>query len=265
MKSFFWGLLFVLIVFACRDKDSGPKGGQSTGHWQKAVVWHDTLDVRIPIEGKLIAWKRVDVLSPLKARLVSLLVEPGDRVHSGDLILSLWPLQAQGNFSTVDLHAPLNGVVRRVYHLLNDTIPKNKPILTIENRENLILKTTLSRAQMGYVKPDLNAVLHYGQEKIKGAVWKVDKSKQQVTIVVPNQQLGLSDDRYVDGYIDLGKQAGSFLARRYFGPVDSLKVRTSRDSLFTVQKIGIAADSLILLYPDLREFKAIEVKKILTL
>ena len=264
MKSFLVWILFLLLLIACRNKKMQNTREQNQ-NWQTVHLIRDTLDVKIPIEGKLLAWKKVDILSPVKARLVSLLVEQGDHVKSGDLILSLWPLDRKNNYSTIDIHTPLTGNVRSVYFAINDTIAAGKPVLTIENRKNLILKTTLSKTEMLYVEPNLNVMLFYGNRKIKGAVWEVDKKTQQVTVVVPNQQLHIKHDLYVKGYIDLGEIAGTFLPVHNFSFSDSIKARFNKDTLLTLRKAGVAQDSLILLYPDLPDTNTIQIKKILTL
>ncbi len=261
MKSFFIVMAFLVSMLSCTTKESN----KNSQLWQKASLVHDTLKVHIAIHGRLVAWKKVDILSPRRARLVSLLVEGGDRVSAGDLILSLWPIDRRNNFATLDIHAPLNGIVRKVYWNVNDTIPGNKPILTIENRENLIVRTSLSKAQLAFVRPDLNVVLRYGKKRIKGAVWKVDKQTQQIIVVVPNQQLGIREDYFVSGYIDLGRRPGTFLPRQYLGWADSAKVRVADDSILTIHRVGTADDSLIFIYPDLPEFNQIALKKILTL
>ena len=263
MKSFVFGLAFLILLLGCRNKDSANR--QKTQSWQTVSVIRDTLKVTIPIQGKLIAWKKVDILNPVPSRLVSLLVEKGDLVKSGDLILSIWPLKPHNNFSTIDITAPLSGVVRSIYFALNDTMPANKPILTIENRDNLILKTTLSQGELAYVKPDLNVILSHHGKKIKGAVWQVDKKSQRITIVVPNQQNPIKQDLYVKGFIDLGKMQGAFLPVRFFGFADSLKAKIKTDSIITIRKAGYARDSLILIDQNLPGEGKIEIKKILTL
>lgn len=263
MKSFLIWFVFLLLLFGCRNKDSSKGQGNQT--WQAVTVIRDTLRVTIPVNGKLVAWKKINILNTVQARLVALLVEKGDPVKTGDLILSLWPVNQKSNFSIIDIISPMTGVVRRIYFALNDTIPPNKPILSIENRVNLILKTTLSQGELVYVKPDLNVILVHHGKKIKGAVWEVDKKSQQITIVVPNQQNPIDQDLYVTGFIDLGKMPGVFLPARVFGYSDSLKARLDKDSVLTIQKAGYVQDSLILIYPNLSNADKIQIKKILTL
>ncbi len=264
MKSFLVAISILMLFYACGDQKNSNKTLQKLTRWQTATLIHDTLQVSIPVEGKLVAWKKVDITSPVKARLVSLLVEADDRVTRGDLILSLWPIDPGNNFSTIDIHAPLSGIVRAVYFTFKDTISAGQPIITIENRENLILQTSLSYGAFAFVKPNLNVALKYRNNIIKGAVWQVDKKLQQVTIVVPNQQLHLKQDIYVTGYIDLGRVSGSFLPVTFFDLTDSVKVRFG-DKQITLQKVGSYKDSLTLVYPDLPTTAQVRVKKILTL
>ncbi len=254
-------LIFLVIaaLAACRNKQNLSDASRT--HWVTVKVRTDTLRVHIPIEGKLTAWKKVDLLSPMQVKLIALLVEKGEAVRQGDLLMSLWPVGQNSNYSPLNLYSPLKGNVGAVYFHLNDTVPPQKVLMTIENRDNLILKSTVSFGALFFIQRNQNVVLHFGEKKIKGAVLDVDKKSGQITVIVPNGKSRLSRDVYVYGYVDVGKVAGSFLPARLFAGTDSLKARSGTNAMFTLFKAGRVGDSLVIFYPLLPNIQELQVKK----
>ncbi len=254
-------LIFLVIAAlgACRNKQNLSDASRT--NWVNVKVRTDTLRVHIPIEGKLTAWKKVDLLSPMRVKLIALLVEKGEPVRQGDLLMSLWPVGQGSGYSPISLYSPLKGTVAAIYFHLNDTVPPQKVLMTIENRENLILKSTVGPGALFFIQRNQNVILHFGEQKIKGAVLDVDKKSSQITVVVPNGRNRLKRDVYVYGYVDVGEVAGSFLPIRVFAGADSLSARTGSQEKLTLFKAGQVGDSLAIFYPQLPNIRQLQVKK----
>ncbi len=255
-------ILLVALLWRCSSKNESPRDVKALSVWQTIALKHDTLDVQIPIEGKLVAWKKMEISSPQTARLVSLLVEVNDEVQRGDLLLNLWPVQPRAyGFSPIDVFSPMNGIVRRVYFTLNDTVPAGKVILELENRENLILKATLNRWQLPFIKSNANVRLSDGTITIKGAVLTIDNKNSQISVIVPNRQLKLNKDLYLQGAIELNKIDGDFLPVSVFSNRDSLKALIEGEINLTLFKVGTVGDSLALVSPSLPDLKEVQIEK----
>ncbi|NOX87410.1 MAG: HlyD family efflux transporter periplasmic adaptor subunit [Calditrichaeota bacterium] len=254
--------LLVLFLISCQQQDKTDAGSKKAGAlWESYILIKNSFPVDIPIEGKLVAWQKMDLSASRRSRLISLLVEKGDEVRKGDFLLSLWTVGKRANLTPIDFFAPLKGRISEINYQLNDTIPEGSVILTIENRENLILKAALSPGQIYYVKRNANVTLTSGDLEIKGAVLKVDKKAQQVTVIVPNQRLKLNRDLLVRGMIHLKEVKGNYLPLNVFQESDSVSARVESYIEITIYRVGVVSDSLALIFPTIPDVNQIQIKK----
>ena len=262
MKKFLFYTLIATLLWYCQKNDSPDKQNKKNfALWQKTEIIKDTLSVDIPIEGKLLAWRKMDLIAPLTARVVSLLVETRDRVQKEDLLLHLWPLSRYQGYTPVEIFSPMNGIVADLYVGLNDTIKQGEILLSLENRDNLTMRAKINKWQAPFIKRNANVTLFHENLKIKGAVLDVDNKDYWVTVIVPNQQLKLEEDVFVNGYIHLQNIRGNFLPADYFGQNDSILVELDEETSLNLFKVGLAGDSLILFTPSLPDINEIQIKK----
>ncbi len=262
MKKIVLLFLAFLLFGACEQKSSStpsPKGNFSI--WQACDLIQDTLKVKIPIEGKLMAWHKLDLLAPMDAKVISLLVETNDPVKKGDLLMHLWPLKHLGNYTPSELFSPMDGIIAELYVNLADTVKQGELLLSIENRQNLTLRAKLYKWQIPFVKRNANVVLRYNDLQIKGAVIDIDSKEDWVTVIVPNQQLQLKEDLYLHGYIELPNTSGNFLPAPIFGENDSVLMAIDNETTLTVFRVGVVDDSLVFIAPSLPGIKTVQVKK----
>lgn len=262
MRKFFFGFLLLLVLLNCqREKKEETTSNHSLNLWQKTDLIKDTLNVDIPIEGKLMAWRKIDLISPITARVISLLVEKKSHVKKGDLLLHLWPLENNAGYTPLELFSPMDGIVAELYISLNDTIKRGEVLLTLENRNNLTLRAKINSWQAPFIKRNTNVTLFYDTLKIKGAVLDVDKKDYWITVVVPNQQLKLETDLFVNGFVHLKNIVGDYLPAKIWGEQDSLLAEIEEGTSLNIFKVGLVGDSLVLISPSLPDINEIQIKK----
>jgi len=262
MKNFFFGLLILLIAWNCQKNEKFEStANKSINLWQKFELIKDTLNVDIPIEGKLLAWRKIDLISPTFARVISLMVEKNSHVKKGDLLLHLWPLKNNYGYTPLELFSPMDGIVAELYISLNDTIKQSELLLTLENRKNLTLRAKINSWQASFIKRNANVTLFHDTLKIKGAVLEVDKKDYWITVVVPNEQLKLEEDFFVNGLVHLKNVTGDFLPANIWNGQDSLLAEIDEETSLNIFKVGLVGDSLVLISPSFPDVKEIQIKK----
>ncbi len=255
-------LIFLILILACsKDNTKKEQASKSISIWQKVELIKDTLDVKIPIEGKLMAWQKIDLISPLHGKVISLIVQPDDFVNKGDLLLHLWPLSKLNQFTPIEIFAPMNGIVTKIYIHLNDSVKKGDMLLTIENRQNLTLKAKVNSWQIPYIYRNANVILFYDSLQINGAVIDIDRNENWLTIIIPNQQLKLTKNLFVNGYVYLNHINGDFLPLHLFAQRDSVLAELGSDLTITLYEVGVVDDSLALITPSLPDVDEIQIKK----
>ncbi|MHB2150179.1 HlyD family efflux transporter periplasmic adaptor subunit [Calditrichota bacterium LG25] len=260
-KILIFGLISFFIISCEPDSRPQQNAEKRLTVWQKFELRKDTLNVDIPVEGKLVAWHKMDLLAPIDSKVISLLVEKNESIKKGDLLLHLWPLSGYRNYTPVEIFSPMNGVIAELYVKLADTLKQGEMLLTIENRENLTMRAKLNHWQTPFVKRNANVTLTYHNMQIKGAVIDVDLENDWVTIIVPNQQLKIKEELLVNGYIQLQNIAGDFLPAAVFEQRDSLLAELESETMLTIYRVGMAGDSLAFIAPSLPDINEIQVKK----
>ncbi|RMG79347.1 MAG: HlyD family secretion protein, partial [Bacteroidetes bacterium] len=175
--------------------------------------------------------------------------------------LHLWPLENNAGYTPLELFSPMDGIVAELYISLNDTINRGEVLLSLENRNNLTLRAKINRWQAPFIKRNTNVTLFYDSLKIKGAVLDVDKKDHWITVVVPNQQLKLETDLFVNGFVHLKNVVGDYLPANIWGEQDSLLAEIEEGTSLDIFKVGFVGDSLVLISPSLPDINEIQIKK----
>jgi hypothetical protein len=245
-------LFSLLLLQSCDFKEkntSQTNMPEKYDYIDSVLLYHDRLNVVIPVEGELRAWQEINIMAPDTCSIISLLGEEGAGVKKGDLLISLWNLSKKREFTPFDIKAPISGIITKLYHNVNDNISAGAPIITIKNFDNLLLKIKLIPERLKLITKGQKALLNYSGQSIEGFVSRVDKNSAQVFILIANRNRKYNEGMHVAGEISCGKIEGDYILRRHFAN-DIMSIKVEDDIMLDLIKIGYS-DSLVLVYPPL--------------
>ncbi|MBD3224431.1 MAG: HlyD family efflux transporter periplasmic adaptor subunit [Caldithrix sp.] len=247
-------VFLAMVCLNCADEevnDSEQYERNPSVNLTKVKIHNIEARVRIPVEGELDAWLQEELTVQKTCKLISLLVEESNGVEKGDLIASALIQYPEYSYQPVNLRAPFNSIVSRIYYNVGDTIQAHKPIVELKNFEQMHMTAEKKDAQMQYIEEDQNVTLFFGSDTINGFVKQTDRRKNRVVLSSNNSALKYHRDLQVKGHIHIGYVRGSFIRAHHFkSPSSSIILETDNRISFTATFVGFA-DTLAFIHPPI--------------
>jgi len=260
--------LYVVIIGAlaflgCDSVDSErPNTSQifERTSYDTVSIIHGTFDLSIQLEGRLYPWKESKILLPDTTILIAYLAKPGDFVKRGDLLASVWSKSEIDEFTPIDIHATIDGIIEKARFKLNEKIPANQPITIIKNYDNLVLQDNKNEEQMRYLKKNQKVTLFSDSIQFSGTVNKVDLRNNSVSVWVENNESNLKSEVVATGEIYCGQTKGDYINDFYFSETNTVEVVLDEGIKLDLTKLG-KSDTLALFHPPLPNQKFVKIFK----
>ena len=124
------GCLLLLMLLSCAEEKSRQTRLIEKNRATKidsVHIIHDALPVTVPLKGFFEYWKKETLFTPDSTQVITVLVEEGQPVQFHQLLLSLWQLDRSKEFTPVDVRAPFEGIIERVFVKVGSRKGPEKP------------------------------------------------------------------------------------------------------------------------------------------
>lgn len=258
-------LLGLMLILSCkpekRDQPAASQAGPVENRTEGVQIISGTFNIHIPFNSTLTPWKIVDISYAGTTRLISQLVENGMRVKKGDLLASLWKLESGGEYTPMDIKAPIEGIVQAASHSINELVRPNETVMQIVNAEFLIASPKFEPFRFGYLKKGSKVRFNTVYRSYSGRLIDLDgKSRKALVRLLNPYEYDPQEPMEGQGVIELNEVAGTCIHRKYFNESDSILVLVEPETELIIKQIGLA-DSLALVYPPLPHTRTLKIIK----
>ncbi len=247
--------LFLVILFinyfACtaQEKDATANIRQNASPTGVALdtvrVFHTSLPLHIPFEAQLQYGKKSVLRSMDRAKVVAVLIDPGQRVKKNALLFSLWLMGQKQKELSRDILAPISGMVKNVYVRPGQIVSPNSMLALVVDYKFLKMTLQINNRKLKYIRIGQKVVLTNVGDQMIGYVRKIS-GNGQIQIIFRNTLNAHPVSHPIPGYIDCGPVKGDYIKNDWFAKKDLINVFIDDESNFPVYTVGIS-DSLTLL------------------
>lgn len=253
-------LLSVLMLFACRDKKK-KLGALDDDNVSKTIdsvqIMHQVLPTMIPVSGFPDYWKKVTILADDTSQIISLLVEEDQKVPRNAHLLSLWHQYRSRDFTPLDIWAPFEGIVGKIFVMVGSKVSKGEPLLHIYNNDFFRMTVKMKADQIKLIRRNQKVVHPGGHYNIEGRVESVDRKNALVDIIFRNDNFLKEELNNLHLEINCGKVKGDFILSSAFTK-NKIIAYIDDESTFEIFAIGVS-DSLSLISPGLPHLSKLSV------
>ncbi len=218
---------------------------ESVAYSDSITIVYDTLDVRVPVSGYLDPYRQETLKAFDSLRVITVLVEKGQNVKKGDLLLSVWDLWNDREYTPANYYASFDGTVIGVRARAGAIYPREAPLLTIADNKMLLLEARIKQQSvLGYLEEGQKTSLSLKGDLYEGVVNKINREALNVQMLFDNPGRSYwPENIFITAYVDIGPRFGGFIHARHFKTDQALKLLMN-DSLKSVEWIG-RSDSLL--------------------
>jgi len=256
-------MVLIFLFSGCeRPQKDFPKtpSKPQTAALDSCPIYHSQLKVIIPIKAKPVPWKTQVISFQDTCHVIALLVDKNNRVRSGDLLASVWNIIRQNEFTPIDIHAQIEGVVSDVNYGLQDKIPPVSAFIVIKDFRYLLIRVNTHPTIMRNLKKGSVVSIYFKGQSLQASILKLDSRSEFTEILIANQREYVSTDSLLVGQIDCGMIKGDFILQRYFNDSDTLSAFVDPDFPLLIKKIAVS-DTLAMIFPALPEKSFLKIKK----
>ena len=261
-KHFFLILLFPLLI-CCGDNKTSLKS-KTTGNKKLLTkidtvkIIHDTLPVEIRISGPLQYWKKSTIKAYDSSQVIAVMVDAKQNVSSKDLLISLWALDEENEYTPEDIRAPFSGIIENVYVKVGDKLAVGSNLADISNTDFFLMRNSVSRAQLRILEKGMQVIAKNNDHDLSGNIIEINYNSQSIKILFKNKENDPENLANVQAYVICGKVKGEFIPEKFFNN-SNVEILIDDESNFFIYPVA-AADTLILVEPALPKLDKVLIK-----
>lgn len=256
-----WLLIFGLLSCSADEETQIKLAPSQANHpvLDTIFIAHSAKLLHIPFKSKLNYGRQSIIRSDDSARVIAVLIDPGQKINKNDLIFGLWLTGKKEKFFSRDILSPFSGTVIRVFIKTGQQVLPATPLALIVDNNFLKITLHMKKSKLKYIKKGQTVFLNQVEKQMTGFVQSVT-SDGTIKIMFKNRINAFPINRKINGYIVCGMVRGGYIPNHWFRNRDSIDVFIDKESSFPVYKIG-EADSFALLSSPLNGFDSVLIKK----
>jgi len=257
-------LVAILFLFLLNNCGNEKKQALKTAESQLNIsidtikIFHKILPLKIELSGYFDYWKNTTLFSDDSSQVISILTEEGQHVDDHAQLLSLWQLQNSKEYTPVDIRAPFDGIIEKVFIKIGSRVGRNRALIHIYNDDYLSSTIPLKEGQVKYIKKGLKVVGSIPDFIFDGYIESVDYKRDMVQVLLKNKNFDPLELGKISVDVHCGNIKGDYIHSRHFNQLQKLMAYIDDESSFEIIQIGVS-DSLSLIFPQLPHLSELRV------